>query len=121
MEASDQTNPPAGDDAEDSAAVEQQQEGDAEAQSGPDESAGPAVQPVEGDQGEYVEQAPLSANPGGYDPSKPVRTSPPDASQQEGVPRDLIGGGNEDVPQGGGDAEARPVGNDQTDEAPAPE
>lgn len=69
-------------------------------QSPPDEEAGPDVEPLEGEQGEWVEQTPQGANPGvdtGFDPNRPVRTSPPDASQQEGVPRSMTGGGNEDV------------------------
>lgn len=88
----------------------------------PDDDAGPSVQPTEGDQGDWVEQMPASANPGtdtGFNPDRPVRTSPPDPSQQEGVARHMSGGGNEDVPPGGGDAETRPVGNDQTDGEPA--
>lgn len=82
----------------------------------PDEGAGPAVEPVQGDQGEYVEQMPAGANPGdvGFDPDVPRRTSPPDPSQQEGVARHMTGGGNEDVPEGGGDPEERPTGDAQT-------
>lgn len=73
---------------------------DAAEQAEPDEESGPLVEPIVGDQGEYVEQLPEGANPGvdtGFDPNRPVRTSPPDAAQQEGVPRSMTGGGNEDV------------------------
>lgn len=92
------------------------EEAEAESPSEPDEDAGPAVEPTEGDQGEYVEQMPQGANPGvetGFDPNRPVRTSPPDPSQQEGVARHISGGGNEDVPEGGVEAEERPTGDDQ--------
>lgn len=50
----------------------------------PDDDAGPAVEPIEGDQGEYVEQTPRAAS-GGFDPDRPVATSPPPADLQRGV------------------------------------
>lgn len=66
---------------------EQQEPGaETQQQDAPDEDAGPAVEPAEGDQGEYVEQAPADAGPSGFDPDRPVRTSPPTAEQQSGVP-----------------------------------
>jgi hypothetical protein len=61
----------------------------------PDEE-GTGVEPVEGDQGETIEQEPGQTQGQGFDPDRPVRTSPPEASQQSGVPA-LEGGGNEGV------------------------
>ena len=59
----------------------------------PDDDAGPAVEPTKGDQGEWVEQTPGSANPtvGGFDPDRPVATSPPPADMQSGVPQPTDG------------------------------
>jgi hypothetical protein len=57
----------------------------------PDE-ADSGVQPIEGDQGEYVEQDPMAAGGGqGFDPDRPVRTSAPTADQQSGVPQPTDG------------------------------
>lgn len=70
-------------------------------QSPPDDDAGPAVEPIEGEQGEWVEQDAIPASSTQFDPNRPVRTSPPAPDQQEGVPRNMVGGGNEDVPPGG--------------------
>jgi len=71
-------------------APEQEQQ---DAPSEPDEDAGPAVEPAEGDQGEYVEQAPAPADStaGGFDPDRPVRTSAPTPEQQSGVPQPTDG------------------------------
>jgi hypothetical protein len=54
----------------------------------PDEDAGPAVEPIEGDQGEYVEQTPAQAgaSQAGFDPDRPVADSPPPPDRQSGVP-----------------------------------
>lgn len=110
---SEPTAQPTGD--EDEAATAPADENEVETHENPDEDAGPAVEPIEGDQGEYVEQGVIPANPGdtGFDPSRPVRTSPPPADMQEGVARDIPGDPNAEVPPGGGDAEGRPVGDDQ--------
>lgn len=63
----------------------------------PDEESGPAVEPIQGDQGEPVEHNPQSARSStGFNPDAPVATSPPPASAQSGVPP-LEGGGNEGV------------------------
>lgn len=69
------------------------QQDEPERQDAPDEDAGPSVEPAEGDQGEYVEQSPASANAGdaGFDPDRPVRTSAPTAEQQSGVPQPTDG------------------------------
>lgn len=49
---------------------------------------GTTVEPVKGDQGEYVEQTPgdASSASAGFDPDRPVATSPPPAEAQSGVP-----------------------------------
>jgi hypothetical protein len=80
-------------------------EEEADVQDAPDEDAGPAVQPLEGDQGTYVEQTPAAASGTGFDPDRPARVSPPPSGVQEGVARQMDGGGNEDVPPGGGEPE----------------
>ena len=64
----------------------QRAEGDAEVQDEPDDD-GTGVEPLEGDQGEYVDQSAIPANAGGFDPDRPVRTSPPTADSQSGVPQ----------------------------------
>jgi hypothetical protein len=92
----DDEKPP---ESEDEGHEQEEQEGNEAGQEPPDDD-GTTVEPIEGDQGEYVEQVPQGANPGtdtGFNPNRPVRTSPPDPSQQEGVPRHMTGGGNEDV------------------------
>jgi hypothetical protein len=112
---SEPTAQPTGD--EDEAATAPADESEVESPEQPDDEAGPAVEPIEGDQGEYVEQAVMPANPGvdtGFDPNRPVRTSPPPADMQEGVARDIPGDPNSEVPPGGGDPEGRPVGDDQS-------
>lgn len=54
----------------------------------PDEDAGPAVEPTQGDQGEPVEQnaLPVGGTVAGFDPDRAVSTSPPPADAQSGVP-----------------------------------
>lgn len=66
-------------------------------QDSPDPDAGPAVEPAKGDQGEWVgeQDAPL-VEPGGFDPDRPVRQSPPPPEAQSGVPQ-IPGGENDDV------------------------
>lgn len=59
------------------------------------------VEPVAGDQGEYVNQgeslpSSATASEAGFDPNRPVATSPPPPEAQSGVPA-LEGGGNEGV------------------------
>jgi hypothetical protein len=58
----------------------------------PDEDAGPAVEPVEGDQGEQV----ATPSEPGFNPDAPRATSAPPPEAQSGVP-DLPGGDNADV------------------------
>jgi hypothetical protein len=74
---------------------------EADTQDAPDEDAGPAVEPIEGDQGTYLEQDPAAASGVHFDPSTPVRTSPPPSGLQEGVARQTGDRANEDVPPGG--------------------
>lgn len=96
---SEPTAQPTGD--EDEAATAPADESEVESPDEPDEEAGPAVEPIEGDQGEYVEQEVIPANPGvdtGFDPNRPVRTSPPPPEAQSG----------------GEPVEERPTGDDQT-------
>jgi hypothetical protein len=58
-----------------------------ERQDAPDEDAGPAVDPIEGDQGPQVaEQTPQGTVGGSFDPDAPVRTSAPPPDAQSGVP-----------------------------------
>lgn len=77
--------------------VEEQKDQGAESPAEPDDGGGTGVEPVEGDQGEAVEQEPMRQEGAtGFNPDRPVRVSPPEASQQSGVP-DLEGGGNEGV------------------------
>jgi hypothetical protein len=75
-----------------------EQGGDApevERQDHPDEDAGPAVEPVQGDQGPQVsEQVPADAT--GSDPDNAVRTSAPAPEAQSGVPQ-IPDGTNEGV------------------------
>lgn len=61
---------------------------EAEYQDSPDEDAGPAVEPIKGDQGAQPDQQmPVPAGgAAGFDPDAPVATSPPDPAAQSGVP-----------------------------------
>jgi len=68
-------------------------------QEAPDEGTDTGVPPaVPGEQGDWVEQQPaqVGGTATGFDPDRPVRTSPPMPHEQSGVPA-LEGGGNEGV------------------------
>lgn len=72
-------------------------------QQDPDDDAGPAVDPIEGDQGTQVDPTePMSAGPGGDPANREARMSAPPADQASGVPAVPENADVEPIPENAG-------------------